>query len=424
MTDHIHKFDIRLWIPTIYFAMGMPFVAISTASVLMFTNMGISNTQITFWTSLIMLPWTLKPLWSPLLEIFKTKKFFVVATELLTGVTFGIIAITLHLDNFFPYIIALLAIVAMSGATHDIVGDGVYLSELDIKNQSKYIGWQGAYYNIAKILTGGVLIYLAGKLEEHFNVLYAWVIIMFVYCVVMIAMAVYHYYVLPGGGQKTLENRSFEHSKKELWEVIRSFFTKKHIWVYISFIIFYRFSEGFAIKVAPLFFRAALDHGGLGMSTAEIGLVYGTAGTLAFVFGSLLSGYFISRRGLKKTLFILCLAFNLPFVVYTFFAFFQPQSLVLISAGVVVEYFGYGFGFVGLTLFMMQQIAPGKHKMAHYAFATGVMNLGVMIPGMISGYLSDFLGFKWFFVWVLIATVPALLATYFVPFTYSDSDNR
>ncbi len=414
------KKNPALWIPTVYFAMGLPFVAIAQASALMYKNMGISDAQIALWTSLIMLPWTIKPLWSPVLEMFKTKKHFVVATQLLTGALFALVALSLPMNEFFRYSIALLAIVAFSGATHDIATDGVYLSVLSPKLQAKYIGWQGAAYNIAKIVSGGGFVYLAGELEKTMGVKYAWMAVMGTYGAVMFILGLYHIKMLPSGGSAS-EVQSLKEGFNTLWDVIKTFFQKKFIVWYILFIILYRFAEGFAIKIAPLFFKAASAEGGLGMSTSEIGLVYGTFGAAAFVVGSLLGGYYISAKGLKKALFKLAVIFNIPFAVYTYLSFYQPDSIYVISAAVVLEYFGYGFGFVGLMLFMMQQIAPGKYKTAHYAFATGIMNLGFMIPSMMSGYLSDLLGYKIFFMWVLIATIPSLLVAYFVPFTYNDS---
>jgi PAT family beta-lactamase induction signal transducer AmpG len=408
-----------LWIPTLYFAMGLPFVAIANASSLMFKNLGITDTRIAFWTSLIMLPWTLKPLWSPFLEMFKTKKHFVVITQLLTGITFCLVALSLPLHEFFRYSIALLAVVAFSGSTHDIAADGVYLNELSPTLQAKYIGWQGAFYNIAKILTGGAIVYLAGQLENRFGVVRAWMVVMGVYGAIMITLGLYHIRKLPSGGRAN-EVRSLREGLDTLWDVIRTFFQKKKIAWFILFIIFYRFAEGHAIKIAPLFFKAARDQGGLGLSTSQIGLVYGIFGAAAFVLGSILSGYFVSARGLKRSIMILCAFFNIPFAVYAFLALTQPTSLVIIGASVILEYFGYGFGFVGLMLFMMQQVAPGKYKMAHYAFATGIMNLGFMIPSMLSGYISDHLGYRLFFLYVLAATIPSFLVTFLVPFTQPD----
>ncbi len=412
-----------LWIPTVYFAMGLPFVAIAQSSAIMYKNLGISDTQIALWTSLVMLPWTLKPLWSPVLEMFKTKKYFVVATQLVTGMGFALVALTLPLNHFFTYTISLLALIAISGSTHDIATDGVYLSVLSSKLQAKYIGWQGAAYNIAKIVSAGGFVYLAGELEKTMGVRYAWMVVMGTYGAVMIVLGLYHIRMLPSGGEAS-EVKSFKEGMATLVDVIKTFFQKKFIVWYIIFIILYRFAEGFAIKIAPLFFKAAKAEGGLGMSTSSIGLVYGTFGAAAFVVGSLLGGYYISSKGLKKAIFKLALIFNIPFMVYSFLAIYQPESMIVISAAVIFEYFGYGFGFVGLMLFMMQQIAPGKYKMAHYAFASGIMNLGFMIPSMLSGYFSDLVGYKIFFIGVLIATIPSLLAAYFVPFTYDDPERQ
>ncbi|MDQ1771403.1 MFS transporter [Labilibaculum sp. A4] len=408
------------WIPTAYFAMGLPFVAIAQASVLMFKSFEISDSLIAFWTSLIMLPWTLKPLWSPILEMFKTKKHFVVATQLVTGFTFALVALALPLDSFFTYSIALLAVIAVSGATHDIAADGVYLSVLSGKEQAKYIGWQGASYNIAKILTAGAFVYLAGILEERFGVLHAWMAVMLTYSIIMISLALYHIKMLPSGGNASSEVASLNEGFKTLWDVIKTFFQKKHIGWFIVFIILYRFTEGFAIKIAPLFFKATIEDGGLGLSTSQIGLIYGVFGSAAFVLGSILAGYYISARGLKKSLFTLVCIFNVQFIIYALLAVYRPESIFLIGSAVVVEYFVYGFGFVGLMLFMMQQVAPGKYKMAHYAFATGIMNLGIMLPGMLSGFMSDWLGYKLFFICILVVIIPSLLAAKFVPFVHSE----
>ena len=426
------------WIPTAYFAMGLPFIVLNMVTVLMFKGLGVEDKLITFWTSLILLPWTLKPLWSPFIELFKTRKFFVIVTQIITGITFGLVAFALQLPHFFSISIGLLAIIAFSGATHDIACDGVYMGELSPADQSKYIGWQGAFYNIAKIIGTGGLLYLAGYLIEQYqeagkgDVLaanqYSWMIIMAILCAVMVLLGVYHIFMLPTGGiaQKRQGNSTLE-VMKELKGVLLDFFKKSHIVYYICFIILYRFAEGFVMKIVPLFLKAERDMGGLGLNEKEIGLYYGSYGAAAFVIGSLLAGYYISARGLQKTLFSLCCIFNIPFIVYTMFAIFQPTNGILISSGIIFEYFSYGFGFVGLTLFMMQQIAPGKHQMAHYAFASGIMNLGVMIPGMLSGWVCESLG-EWFnkpggyepfFIFVLIATIPAFLITYFIPFKYN-----
>ncbi|WP_407484131.1 MFS transporter [Elizabethkingia meningoseptica] len=424
MINHDKRSNPAFWITTLYFAMGLPFVAISVASTIMYKSMGIPDKSIAFWTSLIMLPWTIKPLWSPVLEMFKTKKYFVIFTEIFTAVCFGLVCLSLSLPHYFAYSIAIFSLMAFSGATHDIAGDGLYLDTLKTEQQSRYIGWQGAAYNVAKVLTSGVIIYFAGVLEKIMGIKPAWTIIMLIYGGIMLIIGLLNMKKLPSGASLQFSDITLKQRFKELLNVFANFFTKKHIIYYICFIILYRFAEGFAVKIVPLFLKAGRSQGGLGLSTEEIGLVYGTAGAVAFIAGSLLSGLYVSKRGLKKSLFTLCCIFNFPYIVYVFLACWQPDNVYLIAAGIIVEYFGYGFGFVGIMLFMMQQIAPVKYKMANYAFATGIMNLGVMLPGMMSGYISDMLGYKNFFIFVLFATIPALLITYFVPFTYNDNSEE
>ena len=427
------------WVPTLYFAMGMPFVVLNMVCVLMFKGLDVSDAQIALWTSIIMFPWTLKPLWSPLLEMYKTKKFFVIVTQIATGCIFGLVALALHLPDFFAVCIALLAVIALSGATHDVAADGVYMATLSNEDQARYIGWQGAFYNIAKIAATGGLVMLAGVLIKHFTgdvstldataaaiakrqgTVMAWTVIMAVIGLIMVLLGLYNAKFVPADHRDaSAERPGFKETMVELGNVFVDLFRKRHIIYYIFFIILYRFAEGFVMKIVPLFLKADRANQGLGLSEEQIGLCYGTFGAAAFVIGSILAGYYVAHRGLQKSLFSLCCVFNLPFVAYTLLAIYQPESLWLIGGGIVLEYFGYGFGFVGLTLFTMQQIAPGKHQMAHYAFASGIMNLGVMLPGMLSGYVSDWLGYRDFFVFVLVCTIPAFLITWFVPFTYPD----
>ncbi len=403
------------WIPTTWLAMGLPFVALAASSSIMYKNMGISDTKIAFWTSLVMLPWTLKPLWGPVLEMFKTKKFFVYTTQIFTGCLFGLVAISLQLPNFFAISIAVFFIIAISGATHDMAADGVYLNELTPKLQAEYVGWQGAFYNIAKVLSGGLLVYLAGELEKKWGIANAWMTVMGCYGIIMIVLGLYNMKALPTGGV-TKKVHSVKEGFDTLKDVMITFFQKKNIWISLCFIVFYRFAEGQAIKITPLFFKATRAEGGLGLSTSQIGILYGVFGAIAFVLGSISAGYFTAKKGLnRKTLLILCAFFNIPFAAYAYLAITLPINVNIIGAAVAIEYFGYGFGFVGLILFIMQQIAPGRYKMAHYAIAGGLMNLGFMFPSMVSGFVSDYLGYKDFFIWVLVATIPAFLITWFVP---------
>ena len=427
------------WVPTLYFAMGLPFVVLNMVYAMMFKNLSISNTEMAFWTSLIMMPWTIKPLWSPVLELYKTKKFFVIVTQILTGCLFGLVVLALQLPNFFAVIIAISAVIALSGATHDIAADGVYMSALSKEEQAMYIGWQGAFYNIAKLAATGGLVALSGILitmftgdtagmseaeaaaAAHQGTVYAWMSIMAVIAVFMVLIGIYHIFILPADKPKeNAQSRSLGEVMSETMEMFVDLFRKRHIIYYICFIIIYRFAEGFVMKIVPAFLVDDRAKGGLGLSNELTGYLYGGFGSAAFVIGSILAGYYISHNGLQKSLFKLCCVFNFPFVAYTFLAIYQPVDTLVIGGAIVVEYFGYGFGFAGLTLFMMQQIAPGKYQMAHYAFASGIMNLGVMLPGMLSGYISDVLGYQSFFTFVLVCIIPSLLITWFVPFTYPD----
>ncbi len=415
------------WVPSVYFAMGLPFVALSLVSVIMFADLGIDKAKITFWTSLLILPYSLKPLWSPLLEIYRTKKEFVVVTQMLSGICFGLIAFLLPVSNSFAFVIAMMGVIAVSGATHDIATDGIYLTALDKQTQARYIGWQGAFYNLAKVLANGGLVGLAGVLINYFETrspehaaTYAWMIIMGLIGALLVGLSLYHWVVLPLGSKSEDAPESFRQSMQSLWQVFKDFFTKKHIWYYILFIICYRLTEGFAVKMVPLFLKDIRDIGGMGLTNQSIGLIYGTLGTLAFIVGSILGGYYIAHFGLRKVLFSLVCIFNIPFAVYFLLAHFQPECIWIIGSGLVMEYFCYGFGFVGLTLFMMQQVAPGKHSMAHYAFASGIMNLGFMIPGMISGKIYQLVGYEVFFIIALLMAVPSFLLTYFLPFSYPD----
>ena len=421
------------WVPSLYFAMGLPFVVLNMVSAVLFKDLGISDAQIAFWTSLIMWPWTIKFLWSPFIEVFRTKKFFVVATQLASGVLFGLAALALHLPHFFAVSIAIFAVVAFSGATHDIAADGVYMSELDTKRQAQYIGWQGAFYNLAKLVATGGLVWFAGWLYDRFSAagqakfdayVNAWTVVLAILCGVLVLLAFYHIRMLPSSEAQAGKHTGDGGALQGLREVVTTFFSKRHIWYYIAFIIIYRLGEGFVMKIVPLFLKSDTAAGGLGLTNQQIGLYYGTFGAGAFLLGSLLAGYYISHFGLRRTLFSLCCVFNIPFVAYAFLAWVQPDSMWLIGGSIIVEYFGYGFGFVGLTLFMMQQIAPGKHQMAHYAFASGIMNLSVMMTGAVSGFLSDAMGYKYFFIFALCATIPAFICTRFVPFTYDESENK
>jgi PAT family beta-lactamase induction signal transducer AmpG len=414
MSDQENSLRPARWVPSLYFAEGLPFVATATVSTIMYKRLGMPVEDVTRFTTLVLAPWTLKPLWGPLLEMFKTKKYFIVATQFVGGVAFGCLALSLHATDFVRYSLAFFTLIAFNSATHDIAADGLYINSLSEKQQAQYVGWQGAFYNIAKALAQGGLVWVAGKLEESVGIRPAWTAVMLIIGAALICLSLYHARVLPAG-ENAAPVKSTSEALGRVAKVVETFFEKRNIIWALAFILFYRFAEGFQAKVAPLFFLATRDEGGLGLTTKEVGFAYGTVGVAAFVVGSMVAGYFAADRGLRRALLLFCAVFNFPNIAYTFLAFTLPQNLYVISAAIAVEMFGYGFGFAGLLLYMMQQVAPGPYKMAHYAFATAMMNLGFMIPAGMSGQLSKFLGYRNFFIWVLFAAIPCFVVSWLVP---------
>ncbi|MBP9690114.1 MAG: MFS transporter [Bacteroidia bacterium] len=396
--------------------MGLPNLVLGgTVVSLLYKNMGFSDTQIAFWTGIIILPWSFKPIWGPFMELYKTKKFYIYVSQIICGLLFALSVASMYTNHFFTISVVLFLLTAFFGATQDIAADGLYLQELSPKLQAQYVGWQGTFYNFAKLFSNGGMIFLVGIFMPIFGNTNAWAIIMAIYAVVMLCLGLYNRKFLP-----VTANQTTVKSASDVWltlkDVIVSFFQKKHIWYGILFIMLYRFAEGQAIKIMPLFFKAERTAGGLGMQESTLGMLTGIFGTIAFVLGSLAAGYFVSNKGLNRTtLLLLCACFNLPFASYAYLAITQTENLWIIGSAVAIEHFGYGFGFIGIIIFIMQQIAPGKYQMAHYAFGSSLTYLGYTIASMVSGLVSDHLGYKDFFIWVLIATIPAFLITWLVP---------
>ena len=396
--------------------MGLPNLVLGgTIASLLYKSLGYSDTQIAFWTGLIVLPWSFKPLWGPFMELYKTKKFYIQFSQLACGLLFSLSVISLYTSVFFPLSVSLFFLIAFFGATQDMAADGIYLSELSPSQQARYVGWQGTFYNVAKLFSNGGMVFLAGVLIPLLGDRDAWAIVLAIYALVMLLLGIYNRRVLP----VQVVQQSIQ-SAAQVWDTLKdvmvSFFQKKYIGAGILFIVLYRFAEGQGIKIMPLFLKASIAEGGLGLTESTVGLLTGIYGTAAFVLGSLAAGYFVSNKGLnRRTLLLLCAFFNLPFAAYAYLAITQASSLWVIGAAIAIEHFGYGFGFIGIILFIMQQIAPGKYQMAHYAFGSAITYFGYTIASMISGAISDYLGYAHFFVWVLVSTLPAFLVSWLVP---------
>ena len=402
------------WIPTLYFGQGVPYVVVMTLSVVMYKNLGISNTDIALYTSWLYLPWVVKPLWSPLVDMLRTKRFWIVTLQLAIGAAFALVALTLPLPHFFQMTLAILWLIAFSSATHDIAADGFYMLALEEHQQAAFVGVRSTFYRVSILAGQGGLVYVAGTLAEASgNVTLAWSVVFGILAAMFFALFVYHRIVLP----RPVDDRPVAAGAGALGgfvSVFASFFRREGIGVILAFLLLFRFGEAQALKLVTPFLLDPAAKGGLGLTTAQVGLVYGTIGTMALTLGGLLGGYAISRHGLKRWLWPMLLSVHLPNLAFVYLAYAMPQNLYLITAAIAVEQFGYGFGFAAYLLFMIMVASRhegGRHKTAHYAICTGFMALGMMVPGMASGWIQEQLGYAHFFVWVCIATLPSLAVT-------------
>lgn len=402
------------WVLSLYFLQGLPFFMVNVVAGLMFKSLGVANEDIARWTGLLGLAWVFKPLWSPLLEAAPSKKWMVVVFQAFGALALAALAAALHLPAFFTACIVVLALAAIVSASHDIVCDGLYIAALSEKSRAIYAGWLGACFNGAKLFAMGALVILAGHWEGTMGAVAAWSGVFLIAAAVMGVLAAYHVWALPDVRPQAAANAA-QGLGGTLAEVIKSFFQLPGVWWAIVFIVLFRAGEAQVQTIGPLFLKEAREAGGLGLNTTEVGWSYGTAGTLAFLAGSVLSGYFTAWLGLKRALLTLVIAMNLPNLAFWLLATTQTQSLGLIAAAVSLETFGYGFGFVAVILFMMQFVAGSRYQTAHYALATGFMALGYVLFKSISGDVQKLLGYQHFFLWVLACAVPVFAVLKFLP---------
>ncbi|WP_339738101.1 AmpG family muropeptide MFS transporter [uncultured Sunxiuqinia sp.] len=403
------------WIPSLYFAEGLPYVLVMTVSVIMYKRLDISNTDIALYTSWLYLPWVIKPIWSPIVDNLRTKRFWIISMQLLVGVSLACVAFTLPMSNFFQSSLAFLWLMAFSSATHDIAADGFYMLGLTKHDQAFFVGIRNTFYRFAMLAGQGPLVILAGHMETIAeSTSWAWSITFFIFAALFAAFSLWHLLILPYPTSDVKhEHQTVEEALAKFWETFTSFFKKEGIGVALVFILVFRLGEAQLVKLASPFLLDEISDGGLALTTSNIGFVYGTAGIVALTLGGILGGIAVSRHGIKTWLWPMVLAMNLPNLVYVFLAFVQTQNLGIVTAAVVVEQFGYGFGFTAYMLFMIY-LSEGKHKTAHYALCTGFMALGMMLPGMISGWVQEQIGYQYFFVWVMICTIPGFIIINFL----------
>ena len=400
------------WVPSLYVAEGIPYTMAMTVSVVLYKRLGISNTDIALYTSWLYLPWVIKPLWSPLVDLFRTKRYWIVLMQLLVGTSLACIAFTIPTARFFQYTLAFFWLMAFSSATHDIAADGFYMLGLSQDLQAAFVGVRTTFYRIATIATKGGLVIFAGTLEGSGHTIpAAWSISLFEAAAVFGALLLYHFFILPYPAVDRAASRSLSTSlSADLSRIFGLFFRKKHIVSILAFFFFYRFAETQIVKILPPFLLDPGSKGGLGLTTSEVGIIYGTVGVIALLLGGLLGGYAIYRKGLKFWIWVMACAMHLPDLVYVFLSQAMPNNIYLINLCVAVEQFGYGFGFTGYTMFMIM-VSEGEYKTVHYAIATGIMALGMMLPAMFSGWLQEQLGYQNYFLWVMAATLPGFIVT-------------
>jgi len=396
-------------------------------SVIMYKKMGISNTDIALYTSWLYLPWVIKPFWSPLVDILKTRRSWIIAMQLLIGAGLGGVALTIPTDDFLRNTLAFLWLLAFSSATHDIAADGFYMLGLSKHDQTWFVGIRSTFYRLAMIAGQGVLIMLAGMLEEGLQstpgvgasvdpgIALAWTITFYVMAGMFVMFFAWHRFALPRPIDDVPKlHETYAGIMQEFYLTFVAFFKKPQIGLTLAFLLLFRFSEAQLAKLAAPFLLDSAEVGGLALSTTQVGFAYGTIGVLMLTLGGLLGGFLAARNGLKYWLVWMVLAINLPNIVYIFLSTVLPENLLIINLAIGVEQFGYGFGFAAYMLYMLY-ISHGAHETAHYAICTGFMALGMMIPGMFSGWLQELIGYQYFFIWVLVATVPSFIVTYLIP---------
>ena len=391
------------WIPTLYFGQGLPYVVVMTLSVVMYKNLGVSNTDIALYTSWLYLPWVIKPLWSPLVDLLGTKRRWIVVLQFAVGVAFALVALTLPGPKFLQMTLAMFWLMAFASATHDIAADGFYMLALPQRTQAAFVGVRSTFYRLSMIGGQGGLVYLAGFLaERNGQVVQAWTIVFWLLAALFAVAASYHAWALPKPAGDRAAPRSATFGA-DFAAVFAAFFRKPEILRILAFLLLYRFAEAQLLKLVTPFLLDPVAAGGLGMKTQDVGIAYGTVGITALTLGGLLGGWVISRGGLKRLLWPLMIYMHLPNTVFVALAYWQPGGLWLVSAAIAVEQFGYGFGFTAYMVYMLL-VAGGAegsnvHKTAHYALCTGFMALGMMLPGMWAGWLQSQLGYLNFFIW-------------------------
>ncbi|KAA6344429.1 MFS transporter [termite gut metagenome] len=401
------------WIPTLYFAQGLPYVSVMTIAVIMYKRLGLSNTDIALYTSWLYLPWVIKPLWSPFVDLVKTKRVWILVMQGLVAAGFAGVAFSISTHYYLQVSLAFFWLLAFSSATHDVAADGFYMLGLTSGEQSFFVGIRNTFYRFATVFGQGVLVMLAGWLEKE-SIPLAWSIVFYLLAALFIGFTLYHKFALPRPASD-VKQRGIAADKllKEFFRTFFTFFKKKDLFLMLFFLLTYRLGESQLVKIASPFLLDTSDKGGMGLSTTLVGMIYGTTGVIFLLLGGIIGGLLISRHGLKKWIIPMAIALNATDLFYIYMAATTPVHVWLIAALVALEQLGYGFGFTAYLLYLIYT-ADGEHKTAHYAIGTGFMALGMMLPGMFAGRIQEMLGYTDFFIWVCICTLPGMIASVMV----------
>ncbi|MES2576993.1 MAG: MFS transporter [Bacteroidota bacterium] len=404
------------WIPVLNFASGLPYAIIISVSVIMYKNLGINNEDIGIYTSLLYLPWVIKPLWSPFIDLYSTKRKWFLSMQLLISLAFLIVGLTIPLNNFFVISLAVFWVAAFASASNDVASDGFYMLALEKDQQSFFLGIRSTFYRLSMLTGNGLIVVIAGYLEQEYgDKQKAWSYTMVVVGLIMTVITIYNYFSTPKIEAKISETKTESVPNKSFGAVFATFFQKKQIGLVLAFILLFRLGESQLLKMLTPFLIDPITAGGMGLTTQDVGVIYGTFGVISLTIGGILGGIVISRDGLGKWMLPMILAMHLPIIGFILLSHFHPGSVFYIYATVIAEQFGYGFGFAAFMMYLIY-VADGESKTSHYSIATGFMALGMMLPGMISGYIQEYLGYGNFFIWVFLATIPGLILSRFLIF--------
>ncbi|MBE0392200.1 MULTISPECIES: MFS transporter [unclassified Flavobacterium] len=403
------------WIPLLNFASGLPYAIIISVSVIMYKNLGIGNEDIGIYTSLLYLPWVIKPLWSPFIDLYATKRKWFLAMQLLISIAFLTVGFVIPMNHFFVISLAFFWVAAFASASNDVASDGFYLLTLEKDQQSFFLGIRSTFYRLSMLTGNGLIVIIGGYLEQEYgDKQKAWSYTMIIVGLLMTLITIYNYFATPRT-EKAIAKNSVEATNASFASVFSSFFKKKQIGIVLAFILLFRLGESQLLKMLTPFLIDDQAVGGMGLTTQDVGVIYGTFGVISLTIGGIIGGIVISRDGLGKWMLPMILAMHLPIVGFVLLAHFHPASVYYIYATVIAEQFGYGFGFAAFMMYLIY-VAEGESKTSHYALATGFMALGMMLPGMASGFIQEYLGYGNFFIWVFLATVPGLILSRFLIF--------